>query len=502
MSNRIQKVVVVGGGSAGFLSAVALRRLVPEVSVTLVHSPNVPVIGVGESTTSYLPSFLHDTLGLDRREFYAEVRPSWKMGVHFNWGAKQDSHFNYSFDLLMDQEGPPLQKKCAFYCLEDWRDAGPFSAAMDRGVSPCVLDHRGSYFVQPNAGYHIENERFLAYLQRKAQQLGTEIVAADVVDVVRQESGNVKSLRLADGQELCADLFVDASGFRSLLLEKTMGERYVSYRKSLYCDSAVVGSWPRQGDILPYTTTDTMNHGWCWQIEFLDHVTRGYVFSSQFCEPVEAMAEMKEKNPELGDDLRLVRFKSGRYENFWNGNVAAIGNASGFVEPLEATALHLIAEQLLMLCGTLNDTDLRINPEMIRVNNHYFRERWDDVRNFLALHYKFNQKLDTPFWQHCRETTDLCEAQALVDFYQVAGPTLACSHFIPRSSIFAYNGYMIILIEQRVPTSFQNEFSPDDHRRWDHYRNAMRSQVTTALPMRQAMQMVLSPQWQWPTRGV
>ncbi|MFP6611962.1 MAG: tryptophan halogenase family protein [Pirellulales bacterium] len=501
IGESIKSVCILGGGSAGFLSAVALRRLLPGLDVTLVHSPNVPVIGVGESTTAYLPVFLHERLGLDVTEFYTQVVPSWKLGIRFHWGAPEDSHFNYAFEFSMNQEGPPLRKRSSYYCLEDWYDAGPFSAAMDRALSPCQFD--GSQFtIRPGFGYHLQNQRFIAYLHGKAEQLGTNIISADMVDVALRDDGSVNSIRLADGRDISADLFIDASGFRSLLLGQRLGEPFLSYDNAIFCDSAVVGYWQRDDVVLPYTTVDTMENGWCWRIDFLDEVSRGYVFCSQFCDPPAAMDEMKRNNPLLGDDLQLIKFRTGRYENFWSRNVVAIGNSSGFVEPLEATALHMLAAQLDMLCGSLADSNLRISPQLVAVMNGNFREKWDDIRDCLALHYRYNRRLDTPFWRHCRQNSELGNAQPLVDFYQVAGPTIACSNFIPDSSIFGYNGYMNLLIQQRISTEYRNDFSPADLAVWDEYRNTIRAELAHTLPARQALKMLLDPNFRWPTPGV
>lgn len=501
MPSPVQRAVVLGAGSAGFLAAVAMRRLVPEVSVAVVHSPNISVIGVGESTTAFLPKFLHDILGLDRKQFFKDVRPSWKMGVRFLWGDPRDSHFYFSFDRVMDFQSHRLRKMNAYYCMEDWHDCAHFWALMDRDLSPCQLDSSGGYQVQPGIGYHIENVKFLAYLKRKAAELGVEIISGDVVDVPRTDAGDVAHLQLGDGRKVEADLFVDCSGFASILLGKAMGERYVSYASSLFCDSAVVGSWPRDGRILPYTISESMDHGWCWRIEFDDHVTRGYVFSSQSCSADEAMAEARRKNPELGD-MREVKFRSGRYENFWRNNVVAIGNASGFVEPLEATALHLIALQIQSVCESLRDRNFQVLPETQAIENRVFRQHWDEVRDFLAMHYKFNKKQDTPFWRHCRADTPLGTIQPVVDLYERAGPVRACGTLIPKESMFQYNGYMMLLIGLRAPTQFQNDFTPQELADWQSYRQQVRHEIRGALPVRGALDLVQGPGWRWPTQGV
>ena len=244
---------------------------------------------------------------------------------------------------------------------------------MDRDKAPATL--KGSKFsLDPRTTYHLPNERFIAYMQRKSEEAGATVIVDEVEGVVQDESGDVASLKLKSGQEIAGDLFVDCSGFGSLLLGETLEEPYVSYRDALFCDRAVIGSWERDDAVKPYTTISTMEHGWAWRIEFAEAVTRGYVYASQFVSDEEAAQELKEKNPELGEDpdLRVLRFPSGRRERNVVRNVAAVGNASGFVEPLEATALHLIIEQVHSLADGLIDTNHRLTPELRSLLNGRF----------------------------------------------------------------------------------------------------------------------------------
>ena len=244
MPEPIRSAVVVGGGSAGFLAALTFRRMLPQIKLTVVHSPDIPIIGVGESTTPAVPVHLHEHLGIDRNEFHKEVRPSWKLGLRFEWGAKDVLHFNYTFDKYLDQRIEGLSRWNAFYCLHDMRDASTFNAIMDRDRSPANI-RNGRLSLDPRATYHIPNASFIDFLERKSVASGAELIADQVVSVERNESGGVKSLKLAGGRELEADLFIDCSGFGSLLLGQTLEEPYISYRDALYCDRAVVGSWLR-----------------------------------------------------------------------------------------------------------------------------------------------------------------------------------------------------------------------------------------------------------------
>jgi len=495
---NVNKIIVLGAGSAGLLSAVTLKRLLPNADVSVVYSSRIPVIGVGESTTAYLPTFLHRTLQLDPARFYREVKPSWKLGIKFIWGDPRDSHFNYTFDGILGLRPDLLGKRTSYYCLDDANDYSHFSALMDRDLAPFYQGRNNQIQMQGGYGYHVQNRQFLEYLKSVAVQLGVELIDGDVTKANQAEDGSVKSLQLEDGREVMGDLFIDCSGFRSMLLSKTMGEKFASYDQSLFCDTAVVGSWSNtDGTINPYTTAETMDHGWCWRIDFDDHITRGYVYSSQFCDEETATAELRAKNPQIGE-VRSIKFTSGRYENFWNKNVVAIGNSSGFVEPLEATALHLIAQQLTSIAGVLVDGDGRIWPEVIREENRQFQRSWDEVRDFLALHYKFNFHSDTPFWQHCQNETDLGFTKELVEMYSKIGPHRSCEGLIPLESMFSFDGYLAMLIGMRVPTTYTNQFSVTDKEDYARYRDRIRADVSQALTVRQAHQAVATNQFQWP----
>ena len=494
MPEPVRRIVVVGGGSAGFLAALTFRTMLPDVHLSVVHSPDIPVIGVGESTTPAVPVHLHEHLGIDRNEFHKEVRPSWKLGLKFEWGAKNVPHFNYTFDRYLDQKIEGLSRWNAFYCLYDMRDASAFNAIMDRNRSPATI-RQGRLNLDPRATYHLPNASFIDFLERKSAAAGAELIADQVVGVERNESGGVKSLRLTGGRELEADLYIDCSGFASVLLGRTLEEPYRSYRDALYCDCALVGSWSRadfpEDDIIrSYTTMTTMKHGWCWRIDFEDLVTRGYVYSSQFCSEAEAESELRALQPQLADaELRLLKFPSGRRERYIVHNVAAVGNASGFVEPLEATSLHLIIEQLYNLAWALTDSDC-ILPDSLRwLLNERFASTWDDVRDFLALHYKFNQHQDTPFWRHCRAESPLGQIQEMVDHYAQVGPSRLLSRLTSNATIFGYGGYASMLLGLRVPTSLKPELTRRERERWNQYRKSNAAAASQTLQMRQALNL-------------
>ena len=251
----------------------------------------------------------------------------------------------------------------------------------------------------------------------------------------RTEPGpeGIASLCMATGERLQADLFVDASGFRSELLGQALATPLVGFESALFCDRAVIGGWQRGHEpIKPYTTTETMDAGWCWQIEHEHFINRGYVFSSPFISDDDARAELLRKNPAIPPETtRVVKFRSGRRQELWRGNVVAIGNAGGFVEPLEATALTVAAMQLKLLVQTIWHGQFEVTLTLRGAFNRVAANHWDDTRDFLALHYRYNSARDTPFWRTCREETNLGEVAGFVDFFRENGPSVLATNALP-----------------------------------------------------------------------
>ncbi len=410
----IQNVLVLGGGSAGLLAALSLKRKIPRLTVRLVRSRDIGIIGVGEGTTPNFPGHLFNYLGLSRRDFYAQAQPTWKIGIRFLWGPR--GRFDYGFGKALDAQWNDLPRTHGYYCDEQFRGSDLPTALMAHD-KVFARQPNGAPDVQGWHAFHIENKKLVEVLERHVRACGVELIDGTVREVERNGDG-VAALILEDGRRLESDLFVDASGFRSELLGRALEESFVSYGKSLFCDRAIIGGWERRPDepILPYTTAETMDAGWAWQIEHEEHVNRGYVYSSQAISDDDARAEFLRKNPKAPADGRIVRFRSGRYRNAWIGNVVAIGNAAGFVEPLEATALMVVCAECQTLVDSLLQTNLTPTPTMRRLYNDTAAEAWDEIRDFLALHYKFNTALDTPFWRQCREDTDVSGLAGLLEF--------------------------------------------------------------------------------------
>lgn len=499
MDPVIRSVIVLGGGSAGFLAALTLQHRVPGLKVTVVRARDIPVIGVGEATTSWFSIYLHNILGLDRQRFHEKVCPVWKLGVKLIWGPRDQKAFYYPFGgQYLEASIGGLPRENAFYCLaRGLQPASLYYALMETERSPMHRLPDGSVGLDERYGYHIENRTFISYLEMIATERGIDIQERHVEGAIKREDGGIKALRFKDGSTMEADFFVDCSGFGSRLLGVEMAEPYESFSDSLFCDMALAGVWEREAPVLPYTTAETMDHGWCWRTEFEHHVNRGYVFSSRFCDVERAERELRRKNPQISEKLNVVKFKTGRHRRMWVKNVAAVGNASGFVEPLEATGLQMIGVESLTVAGVIRDSAGRPTEGMIRLANNQINTWWDDIRGFLALHFKFNERLNTPFWRACRAETNLAGASDFVKFYQESGPSAMCQSLVPRYTVFGHGGYLAMLLGMRVPTKFQPRFEPGELEAFDAVVQRIRATAQEAMEMEEAIARTHRADWRW-----
>jgi tryptophan 7-halogenase len=490
----IRNVLVLGGGSAGFLAAITLKHRLPQLKVTVIRSKEIGIIGVGESTTIPLVTHLHEYLRMDLSEFYRMARPTHKLAIRFLWGPRP--YFDYGLNFQLDLRYVGLSKPVGYYS-GDALDFGRLSALMTLNkVFFRLPDGRPAYNRDP--AYHLQNAYFVEFLERYAERQGVEIRDDTVVHVPQNDAG-IAGLVLASGATLTADLYVDCSGFRSLLLGQTLSEPFVSFKPSLFCNRAVIGPWVRTDEpIKPYTTAETMNAGWCWQIEHEDRVDRGYVYSSDFISDDAAEREFREKNPKA-TTTRVVKFVSGRRERSWVKNVVAIGNASSFVEPLESTAVGVICLDSFALAESLADSDLVVRPTQVQLYNRRAALTVDLVRRFLAVHYKFNTRLQTPFWRACVADVDLFGAEEYVEFYKENGPsTLWRQMILDGRDPFGFEGYLSMMIGMDVP--YRRTFAIPEHEQWAWAALFRRWQeeASQALTVEETLRWIRSPGWQWP----
>ncbi len=497
MKTPVHSIVILGGGSAGLITALTLKRRLPHLELHVLRSQEIGVIGVGEGTTSLFPSYFFEELRLKRSQLFTEMQPTWKLGIRFLWGPRK--HFHYTFSRAVDSRVPELPKGNGFYAFEEFSSLDMWSALMEEDKAfPRGSDGKPQFFNHSQVAFHVENHRLVTYLEARCRDFGVRITDGTMQSVEPGEHG-VSALVLESGERVSGDLFIDASGFRSELLGRFLGTPFRDFTDALFCDRAVIGGWARTTEVLkPYTTAETMNAGWCWQIEHENFINRGYVYSSRFLGDDEALAEFLGKNPQVTTTPRVVKFRSGRYEKMWTRNVIGIGNASGFVEPLEATALQVIIMQGKVLADVLSETDCAPTPGVVAVYDQVMAQQWDDVRDFLAVHYRFNRRLDTPFWQMCQAETRLHGAQRVVDFYEENGPTsLARAVLFGSMNPFGMEGYLAMLIGQQVPHRKNYEPSAAEWKIWRGHVREMQTVARRGFGAAQTLQLIRQPGWSW-----
>ena len=492
----IQNILVLGAGSAGLLSALSLKKKFPQLTVRVVRSSEMGVIGVGEGTTPAMPRHLFDHLGMNPATFYARAEPTWKLGIRFLWGPRE--HFDYTFSNQLDAQWNNLPRPNGFYAHDEFRWNDLQAALMADGKAFPRNPRGGGPDMSGGFGFHIENKKLVETLEIMAAELGVTFTEGKVSGTERGPGG-LSALLLDDGQRLEADFFIDCSGFRSELLGRALAEPFVSYDRALFCDRAVIGGWERTTEpILPYTIAETMEAGWAWQIEHEHHINRGYVYCSQFISDDEACAEFQRKNPQAPASPRVVKFRSGRYARVWVDNVVAIGNAAGFVEPLEATALMVVTQQCQHLTTMLEHTAMQPTPTGRALFNKLIVESFDDTRDFLALHYKLNTRLDNPFWRHCVADTDMGGLGPLLDFYKENGPTGVARYTLPtQMSNFGIEGYLVMLVGNKAPYKARHVATSAEQHAWTTNRSAYMATALQGLTVAESLRIIRSPQWRW-----
>lgn len=494
VKKRIDKVLVLGGGSAGLLAALAIKKRTPAVQVRVVASSKRGVIGVGEGTVPFVLDFIHNYLGFDEAEVYKALDPVYKLGVRFDWGKRE--YYDYTFATnLHNVSLNGLKKVSGFYVGDDCRGVDLPSALMGKALA---LPSRSGRPDVPKPGqfvaWHLENKRFVTWLQGACRQRGIKILDEEVGGVEFDEaSGDVKGLRISSGATLKADLFIDSSGFVSKILGEALEEPFVSYADSLYCDRALVGGWERElgEDVLPYTVSETMDSGWCWRIDHPERINRGYVYSSKHVSDEDAEREMLERNPKM-KETRLVKFKSGRRERAWVKNVVGIGNAMGFVEPLEATAIMCAAIQAKWLADGIYDSDRELTGTMRDLYNRVTGNLWDETKDFLALHYRLNDKLDTPFWRQCRNEVDIGGLEDLVVFYKENGPSPLGGAFISNESPYGVAGYYAQLVGMNAPCDKVYKPSAAELAVWGAHKESCAKAASQGVKMLDAREVLMS----------
>jgi tryptophan 6-halogenase len=419
-----KRVVIVGGGTAGWMTASYLRVAFGDrISVTLVESANVSTIGVGEATFSTVRHFF-EYLGLEEREWMPECSATYKLAIRFENWREQGKHFYHPFERTRVVDGFPLTDWWLKEKLTDRFDKDCFLIASicDAKASPRYLD--GTLFEKDFAegpknfrstlseqstqfpyAYHFDATLLAKFLTKYATDRGAEHITDDVVDVVLGETGDISHVVTREHGELHGDVFVDCTGFRGMLLNKALAEPFQSFQDTLPNDSAVALRVPVDMEVQgmrPCTTATAMDAGWIWTIPLWNRIGTGYVYASEYCTPEEAERTLREFVGPAAKDLQAnhIKMRIGRSERSWVRNCVAIGLSSGFVEPLESTGIFFIQNAIEQFVKHFPDGK---RDDVLRdAYNTHIANMIDGVREFLVLHYYGAERDDNQYWRDAK----------------------------------------------------------------------------------------------------
>jgi tryptophan halogenase len=425
----LRSIVIVGGGSAGWMTAAALARTLQRgCTITLVESEDIGIVGVGEATIPPIRLF-NQMLGIDEAEFVAATNGSFKLGIQFNDWTHPGSRYFHPFGTY----GKPFDTVALHqFWLKEYRGGGidpidnycmAWTLAQAGKFAPPSRDARNVLSTYDYA-YHFDASRYAAFLARYAQACGVVRHEGIVVSVAQHgETGFVESVTLADGRVLAGDLFIDCSGFRGVLIEGALQTGYEDWSHWLPCDRALAVPSAATPDFVPYTRATAREAGWQWRIPIQGRTGNGYVYSSRFIDDADAASALLSRLDGAAlADPRPLRFVTGRRKRAWNRNVVAVGLSSGFLEPLESTSIHLIQANISKLLAFFPDRDF--DPLVIEEFNRVAIGETERIRDFLILHYHLNQR-EEPLWRYCAQMAIPDSLQMRIDHFHHYGRLIA-----------------------------------------------------------------------------
>lgn len=427
----VRSVAIIGGGTAGWMCAAAISKSFGhKIDVVLVESEEIGTIGVGEATVPHLSAF-NAALEIDEAQFVRETKGSFKLGIQFNdWGQIGDSYIHGFGTIGRDLGLMPFHQ----YWLKarargQAKDIEAYSlntlaAVAGKFMTPPSDAPRNSPLGEIAYAYHFDAGLYARFLRQLAEAHGARRIEGKVVSVQQKpDNGFIESVTLESGETIAADLFLDCSGFRSLLLGGTLGVEFDDWTRWLPCDRALVAPCEKVGPPTPYTRSTAHKFGWQFRIPLQHRTGNGHIYSSQFGTQDEAAEILLGTldGPALGEP-RLLKFTTGKRKKLWDKNVIAIGLAGGFLEPLESTAIYLIQVGINRLMTLFPTADC--DPALQRAYNDESQFEYERIRDFIILHYKATQRDDTEFWNYCRTMSVPDELESHMEVFAANGQFL------------------------------------------------------------------------------
>lgn len=424
----IKDIVIVGGGTAGWMAASALAILLrdPTVRIRLIESEEIGTVGVGEATIPHIRYF-NQLLSLNERDFLRQTHATFKLGIEFvNWGQIGDSYFHSFSPYGYNMDGVHFHHFWLRHIQQD--NAAPIddynlqvlAAKVNKFAHPRP-DIKGSPLGTIEYAFQFDAHSYAKYMRGVAESRGVQRIEGKVVDVTqRADDGFIESVTLESGETISGELFIDCTGFRGLLIEQTLKAGYDDWSHYLPVDRAVAQACELDGPPNPYTRATAHRAGWQWRIPLQNRLGNGHVYCSEYISDDEAYAQLKQGLDGAPiSDPKFLRFKTGIRRKSWHKNVVAFGLSAGFLEPLESTSIHLIQTAVARLMT--NFPDKCFNQSDIDYYNRRTHAEFEQVRDFLILHYCATQRDDSPFWNYMR-TMPLPESlQQRIDIYKENG---------------------------------------------------------------------------------
>ena len=419
---RIGRIVVVGGGTAGWVAASILARVLNGTcAITLVESPDVPTIGVGEAT---IPPFIDllALLGIDEADFIRNTDATYKLGIRFEDWLRPGESYWHPFGTF----GQPIGRRPFVQAWHRARRDGldprieDYSACARLGAAGRFLGGDAAADAGVRHALHFDAVAVARYLRAYATALGVRHVEGTVVGATLRADGFIDAVQLEGGGALAADLFIDCSGFRSVLIGQALQTRWIDWSDLLPCDRAIVAPTTATLPRLPFTRSIAQLAGWRWKIPLVHRAGNGYVHCDGAIGKGDAEAEFRSAlGCEPTADTRLLRFQAGRRERSWVRNCVAVGLSSGFLEPLESTSIHLAISTVMALLEHFPDRDF--DPRNIAACNAVLVDEIEQARDFIFLHYRMTERADSEFWRQMRATPMPDGLQERVELYQATG---------------------------------------------------------------------------------
>ncbi len=448
--NLLRSIVIVGGGTAGWMSAAALAKAYgSHIAIRVVESDDIGTIGVGEATVPHLKTF-NDVLGIDEIDFVKAVQGTFKLGIQFvDWGRLGSSYIHGFGDIGHPYGMLPFHQYWLKAVQQGYGgEIGDYSVHTRAATRNKFMTSASD--VGPNSplahiahAYHFDAGRYAQFLRHYAEARGVVRTEGEIVEVLlRPDDGFVETVRLKSGERIAADLWIDCSGQRGILIGQALKTGYEDWTHWLPCDRAIAVPSAKVGEPTPYTRSTARTAGWQWRIPLQHRTGNGVVYSSAFLSDDEAQVQLLANldGAPLADPRR-IRFTTGRRRQQWKKNVVAVGLSSGFMEPLESTSIYLIQTGIGRLVELLPDR--RMSPLVRDRYNAQVAFEYERIRDFLIMHYKATQRTDTPFWRHCAEMAIPQRLQDCIDLFLDSG-----RFFRENDEMFAITSWVHVMIGQ------------------------------------------------------